>query len=301
MNTHADKTSENKSQSVAYCLANQKSNSESTFQFVDKRPEAVEQRKLQDMANSSPQVKQLRIIQRMIKTNSSQKSPIQRKMVFGEGTKDLDASVKGNGITDSSFIKVQNDAKEIEPNIILALGAPSTSEQAKFQPYGQGGLISIKPLPDESHSNFKYNQTGRLIAVTHETQHALDHLHPESPMKGELSQLTGKKGVRTELHAFAAQSAVTQQLISREKPVEQKLRDMAKAYIDSTPDAPTEMLLNIMKYYAWYYSNKYKQHNPEFEKVQDSDILIRTTKEYIKEYLKESKDIYESLLSGEKS
>lgn len=52
MNTHADKTPENKSQSVANTLSKKQIDSESTFQFIDNRPEAVAQRKLQDLANN---------------------------------------------------------------------------------------------------------------------------------------------------------------------------------------------------------------------------------------------------------
>jgi hypothetical protein len=63
MNTHADKTQENKSQSVSNGESQMQGGGESTFQFVDNRPEAVTQRKLQEMANNSPQVKQLRALQ----------------------------------------------------------------------------------------------------------------------------------------------------------------------------------------------------------------------------------------------
>lgn len=63
MNTYADKKQENKSQTVANEVSQKTSNSESTFQFVDNRPEAVAQIKLQEMANNSPQVQQLKTIQ----------------------------------------------------------------------------------------------------------------------------------------------------------------------------------------------------------------------------------------------
>lgn len=65
MNTHIDKNQENKSQSVANEHSQKQGSSESTFQFVDNRPEAVEQRKLQEMANNSPQVMQLKAFQDM--------------------------------------------------------------------------------------------------------------------------------------------------------------------------------------------------------------------------------------------
>ncbi len=51
MNTHVDKTQENKSQSVANTVSQKQSGSESAFQFVDNRPETVAQRKLQQLAH----------------------------------------------------------------------------------------------------------------------------------------------------------------------------------------------------------------------------------------------------------
>ncbi len=58
MNTHADKTQENKSQSVANAVFQKKSETGSAFQFVDNRPEAIIQRKIQEMANTSLQANQ---------------------------------------------------------------------------------------------------------------------------------------------------------------------------------------------------------------------------------------------------
>ncbi|MCK5229979.1 MAG: hypothetical protein KAR13_06920 [Desulfobulbaceae bacterium] len=54
MNTHADKKQENKSQSVANTVAQKRSGDQSMFHFVDNRPEAVAQRKLQEMVTLSP-------------------------------------------------------------------------------------------------------------------------------------------------------------------------------------------------------------------------------------------------------
>ena len=58
MNTHADKTQENKSKSVSAASPEMQSSHESTFQFVDNRPQAIVQRKLQEIINNSPRVKQ---------------------------------------------------------------------------------------------------------------------------------------------------------------------------------------------------------------------------------------------------
>lgn len=65
MNTHADKIQENKSQAVSNGLTQKEGSKDSAYQFADNRPEAIAQRKIQDMANSSSQVSQLRVFQEM--------------------------------------------------------------------------------------------------------------------------------------------------------------------------------------------------------------------------------------------
>jgi hypothetical protein len=80
MNTHADKTQENKSQSVSAANSQKKSSGESTFQFVDNRPESIAQRKLQEMANNSPQIKKAGQLQAKENNHSTQhQQPIQKK------------------------------------------------------------------------------------------------------------------------------------------------------------------------------------------------------------------------------
>jgi hypothetical protein len=85
MNTHADKTQEKKSQSVVNAVSQKQSGAESTFQFVDNRPEAVAQRKLQEMANNSTQVKQLKALQEM--ANNSPQVQQKPQMQFKADTK----------------------------------------------------------------------------------------------------------------------------------------------------------------------------------------------------------------------
>lgn len=65
MTTHADKSQENKSQSVADAVSQRKSGGKSVFQFVDNRSKTIAQRKLQELANESPQVRQLSAYQDM--------------------------------------------------------------------------------------------------------------------------------------------------------------------------------------------------------------------------------------------
>jgi len=70
MNTHVDKANENKSQSSAKSVSQNQSNGESTYQFIDNRPQAIPQKDLQMMANNSTQVTQLKILQNMVNSST---------------------------------------------------------------------------------------------------------------------------------------------------------------------------------------------------------------------------------------
>ena len=57
MYAQVEKPKENKRRAVANSVAQKRSSGEPTFQFVDNLPEAIAQRKLQEMANNTPQAK----------------------------------------------------------------------------------------------------------------------------------------------------------------------------------------------------------------------------------------------------
>jgi hypothetical protein len=80
MNTPDEKTQQNKSQSVSNAVSQKQSEAESTFQSVDNQPEAVEQRKLQEMASNSLQAKQAAQLQTIANDYSARhQQPIQKK------------------------------------------------------------------------------------------------------------------------------------------------------------------------------------------------------------------------------
>ncbi|MES3016908.1 MAG: hypothetical protein V4721_03970 [Bacteroidota bacterium] len=106
MSTHADKSQDNRSQSVSNSESLAKGNSESALLVEDYRPEATAQRKLQEMANNSPQVTQMKSLQEMANNSpqitqqkalqqmaSSSVAPIQMK---GENWGKLSGKVVGN-------------------------------------------------------------------------------------------------------------------------------------------------------------------------------------------------------------
>ncbi|HKJ43239.1 MAG TPA: hypothetical protein VKA27_14175 [Sunxiuqinia sp.] len=90
MNTHADKSQENKNQTVANKSSQMQNVGESTFQFVDNRVEAVAQRKLQGMANNSPRAQNATQLQTIANNNSIQQQQAipkngESEVVSGQG------------------------------------------------------------------------------------------------------------------------------------------------------------------------------------------------------------------------
>ncbi|MBN3584823.1 DUF4157 domain-containing protein [Algoriphagus aestuarii] len=80
MNTHFNKNQENKTQSVSADSPQKQSGDESTFQFVDNRPEAIAQRKLQDIANNGSQAKHVAHLKAMSDNYSTEQLlPVQKK------------------------------------------------------------------------------------------------------------------------------------------------------------------------------------------------------------------------------
>ncbi|WP_082434890.1 DUF4157 domain-containing protein [Pedobacter sp. Hv1] len=75
MNTHADKSQENKTKPASENSSKSPSNGPSTLQLVDNRPEAIAQRKLQEVISNNPLVKQLKTKQKSI-TNSPSTTPL---------------------------------------------------------------------------------------------------------------------------------------------------------------------------------------------------------------------------------
>ncbi len=72
MNTHAYKSQSNKQQSFAKTGTQKQSVDQSAFQFVDNRPAAAAQRKLQEMAENSPQTEQSAQLQAIANNRSAQ-------------------------------------------------------------------------------------------------------------------------------------------------------------------------------------------------------------------------------------
>lgn len=152
MNTLADKAQENKSQSLATRNSQKQSGGESIFQFVDNRPVAIAQRKLQEMANDCPGTMQLKAFDKMMNPTvssrksqnsgdfSNQNAPIQR-VVFvkgPEGTRKVDDDdyelADGEEYDDEALEEYyeQEEERKMQEREAAKLGARQEREAAEL-------------------------------------------------------------------------------------------------------------------------------------------------------------------------
>jgi hypothetical protein len=79
MHSHADKSQGTQNKSIAASISGEQSKSEPNSVQVDTHSESVAQRNLQEIANNSPQVKQLQSVQEMADQHAAKKPTLQRK------------------------------------------------------------------------------------------------------------------------------------------------------------------------------------------------------------------------------
>lgn len=103
MNTHAEKKHVNKSQSVSNELTQMKRGDESTFQFVDNRPETVAQRNLQEVAEYSPRAEQAVQLQAKANTLSIQQEQIAQLAGIEKGKWVSDGEIHYRNLSDEFY------------------------------------------------------------------------------------------------------------------------------------------------------------------------------------------------------
>ncbi|GAA3591912.1 DUF4157 domain-containing protein [Flavivirga amylovorans] len=219
MNTHADKTKENKSQSVPAANRKVKPHSETTSRFIDNRPEAIAQRKLQEVANNSPQAKQAAQLQAMANNHHSQQPQhtIQKK----ENKTGLPDNLK-SGIENLSGYSM--DDVKVHRN-------SDKPAQLQAHAYAQGTNIHLGP--------------GQEKHLPHEAWHVVQQkqgrVKPTMQMKGKVN-INDDAGLEKEADVMGAKALLqtnkqviaspqTQHPINVQQPVQ---RLMKKLDLDKT-------------------------------------------------------------------
>ncbi len=155
MNTHADKSQENKSQAVANSLPKLQSESESTFQFVDNRPEAIAQRKLQEAINNSPRVQPLKAYQEMA-NNSPQVKQLRASQLMADNftSKPVQQEENNTGLPDNLKSGIENLSGYSMDDVKVHYNSDKPA-QLQAHAYAQGTDIHLasgqeKHLPHEA-------------------------------------------------------------------------------------------------------------------------------------------------------
>jgi len=200
MNSHADKKQESKSQASTNSLNNQQSNAEPAFQFVDNRSEAIAQRKLQDIAKNSPQVKKATQLQAMAADYSAQHSkPIQKKE-------------NNTGLPDSLKSGIENLSGYAMDDVKVHYNSDKPT-QLQAHAYAQGTDIHLasgqeKHLPHEAW---------------HVVQQKQGRVQPTMQMKGSVN-VNDDIGLEKEADEMG------------EKALQMKNANLQKSDIDNQPD-----------------------------------------------------------------
>ena len=169
MNTHVEKSQINKSESVSNADSLKKNDGKTTFQFVDNRPEAIVQRKLQKTINHHHHVNHASQLQAMtgLKKKTTSFQPIQLSGKKKKGTK-----IKGSSeLTEAS--KVVTEALKIEalphrPPISITEGQLSGAFGETFPQSGAGGPTRIK-INAEAHKGGRNMKIGKMAeTIAHE-------------------------------------------------------------------------------------------------------------------------------------
>lgn len=182
MKAHADKTQENRRQPVSNDLSKTRHGNKSTFTFVDNRPETVAQRKLQEMANNSPQAKQTAQLQVMTNNYSvQQQQPIQKK----ENNTGLPDNLK-TGMENLSGMSL--DDVKVHRN-------SDKPAQLQVHAYAQGTDIHLGP--------------GQERHLPHEAWHVVQQkqgrVKPTMQMQGKVN-VNDDKGLENEADAMGAKA-----------------------------------------------------------------------------------------------
>lgn len=152
MNTHAKQTEKKESESNSQAIANGQLESNQSTQFVDNRPEAVTQRKFQEMADSSQQVQQAAQLQAMITP-----STVQRVNMEEEEEEVFQGKFKEGGELsfDEPADPPSNLAKVMTQRKALYTSGKSSEPQPWQEPVQKKEQPNNTGLPDQMKTNLE--------------------------------------------------------------------------------------------------------------------------------------------------
>jgi len=197
MYAQVEKPKENKSHSVQNAVSPKQSGGKSTFQFVDNRPEVIAQRKLQEMANNSPQAKQASQLQAMADNHIAHKHrPFQKKD-------------NNTGLSDNLKTRMENLSGMSLDDVKVHRGSDKPA-QLQAHAYAQGTDIHLGP--------------GQEKHLPHEAWHVVQQkqggVKPTMQMKGNVN-INDDSGLEREANLMGAKALL---MNSQDKPFSYQLK-----------------------------------------------------------------------------
>ncbi len=234
MNTHADKKQENKSQSVSNGESQKQNGTESTFRFVDNRPEAAAQRKLQEKANNSPQVSQLRAFQEMTINSPQVKQAVQLQAMADNYTAQQQQSIQikenNTGLPDNLKTGMENLSGMSLDDVKVHRNSDKPAHlHAHAYAYAQGTDIHLGPGQDK----YLPHELGHIV------QQKQGRVKLTMQMKGKVND---DAGLEKEADVMGAKASQTKNLLDSDQssslsnskiiPIQQKAANVVQRITD---------------------------------------------------------------------
>jgi len=293
MNTHADKTQENKNQSVANAVPQKQSGGESTFQFVDNRPEAIAQRKLQEMANNSPRAMQLKAFQNIANISPQVKQAAQLQALAdnnpAQNQQPIQKKENNTGLPDNLKTGMENLSGMSLDDVKVHRNSDKPA-QLQAHAYAQGTDIHLGPgqekhLPHEAWHVVQQKQ-GRVKPTLQ--MKGKVNVHDDAGLEKE-ADVMGEKAVST-LHN---QVDMGQTPISRMATIQRVGDKMAMAYHDSETPEIQKIREGVERIFNVYKTNKKEARNALDEDVANKTEGLEERQNYLIDAIKMK--FYESL------
>jgi hypothetical protein len=243
MNTHADKTQGNKSQSVALASPQMQSSDEATLQYVDNRPEAFAQKKLQETANNSRSPMQLKVFHGIannsLQTDQTAQLQAMADDYYAQQKQPIQKKANNTGLPDNLKSGIENLSGYSMDDVKVHYNSDKPA-QLQAHAYAQGTDVHLasgqeKHLPHEAW---------------HVVQQKQGRVKPTMHMKGKVN-VNDDVGLEKEADRMG-EKAVTNTMVQHKKLTTQSLIDSPSIQRKVGVEIETE--IPVHKYAAGEYA-----------------------------------------------
>ncbi|QLE52201.1 DUF4157 domain-containing protein [Nostoc sp. C057] len=188
---------------------------------------------------------------------------LQRKIAWGKDTEYLliENLEKDNTIKVPNVYKNQlEEVVKLEAEVQVTAEIPgSGSASYSYDEEQQKGIIKVGVIDKDYDTNAKRSVLkSKIIAMTHEMQHALDDLKKGSPQEGKLRGKGGDEEwydkIMSELNAHAVQAMIGKEMIDSGETISQNNEILTKGFNEEGFKVGGTMFEKLVLYFSQYYS-----------------------------------------------